>query len=409
MNTIETTVKLQDYFLDLETEKTHEPTYELVLENNTDFIINRKTLKTERELVILISKGLYYIKDKKNETIEKVTLSSIKSFLRNLKRGIELKQVHWLSMLDKDSAETIDRIISNEIYTDMCRHNVLSGMDDIQWHSVYWKKNSKLFMQLYSMFPTINDSRKFKVSFPLIFELNNKFGYNEAIYFANQLVQSGIEGFFAATNFNFGHRNELSHSCAGFMEILENTQYNLQLRRFTDFLFFDLFAQGIQEIGSSFWHDYNDYLQMQIQFYGKIQEKYPNHFKTEHDIITLKINQMKMIEERESFEKLIKEIESLSYQCGKYCIVIPRKLEDIAEEGISLSHCVKSYISKVVNSECHILFLRSAQNPEQSLVTVQLTKNCVCQARGQSNREIKEEERAFLLHWGAEKGINIAV
>ena len=43
--------------------------YEVVLENNTDFILRRQTQKAQKELVILVSQGLYYIRDCKNGAI----------------------------------------------------------------------------------------------------------------------------------------------------------------------------------------------------------------------------------------------------------------------------------------------------------------------------------------------------
>ena len=39
-------------------------------------------------------------------------------------------------------------------------------------------------------------------------------------------------------------------------------------------------------VTKSFFVEYLDYLEMQQKFYGKVKEKYPTHFKTEHDIIT---------------------------------------------------------------------------------------------------------------------------
>ena len=407
MNATAEAVNIQDYFVDLEKEKFQATTYSLVLENNTDFIVRRSTLKTERELVILISKGLYYIKDKKNESIDSVTLSSLKTFLRDLKNGLEMKQVHWMPMLCKDSADIIDRIISDDDYVEMCRHNVLSGIDDPQWYSGYWRKSKKLFIQLHAMFPTITDSQKYRPSFPIIFELNDKYGYNEAINFASKLVQSGIERFSAAGRIHYN--SGVSHACDGFMNILENPQYNLQLRRFVDYALFDLYAQGIPNITDTLWHEYKDYLEMQMQFHGKVKEKYPASFKTEHDVITLKMNQVRAIQQCENFGERCREIEDLVYQYGEYCIIVPTQPEELAEEGVNLSHCIKSYIGRVSSGECHILFLRKSRNPEQSLVTLQLNNKCICQAQGLNRRAITKEEREFLLRWGAEKGINIDI
>lgn len=67
------TVSLKDYIIDMKSVTVKRAAqYEVVLENNTDFIVRRQTAATCRELVILVSKGLYYIKDCKTGHIEEL-------------------------------------------------------------------------------------------------------------------------------------------------------------------------------------------------------------------------------------------------------------------------------------------------------------------------------------------------
>ena len=131
--------------------------------------------------------------------------------------------------------------------------------------------------------------------------------------------------------------------------------YNINLRRFIDYILFDLYAQGYSSVERTFFKEYMDYLQMQQGFYGKVKEKYPAHFKTEHDIMALKVNQAKLIATCENFSEQSEAIKDLAYTGSKYSIVIPTKPEELAEEGINLSHCVGQYIDRVANGECHIL------------------------------------------------------
>lgn len=143
------TVSLKDYIIDMgDVAVKGIAQYEVVLENNTDFIIKRRTATTDRELVILVSKGLYYIKDCKTGHIEELKEQSLNSFLRDLKDGmIVLHQVHWLSNLYRESVGLIMQVINDECLTDMCRHNVLVKSFDPSWYTRYWKQNSKLFTQ----------------------------------------------------------------------------------------------------------------------------------------------------------------------------------------------------------------------------------------------------------------------
>ena len=395
-------VTIQDYILNSIPAKSPTVKYEVVAQNNTDFIVRRTTLKTQRELVILISQGIFYLKDTKQQSIEPVTLALLKSFLRYLKDDLPLNQVLWMPILNNESADYIDRIISNDILVDMCRHNVIAGLENPERYIVYWQQNKKLFERVVSLFPTITDAgeNKYKNSIPVIFELDKRYGYNEAIYLAERITKTGL------TNCTFtGSYHPANLNATGFISLLENPTFNLNLRRFIDYILFDLYGQGYADIYTGFWNEYKDYLMMQLQFYGKIKEKYPEHFKTEHDIMTLKINQVKAIQECKNFEARAKEIEDLAYKKGDYCIVIPTHPEDLAEEGVSLNHCVKGYISRVAEGECHILFLRKAKTPERSLVTLQLSGNCIVQAQGYNRRSITPQERQFLIKWAAEKNI----
>ena len=152
-----------------------------------------------------------------------------------------------------------------------------------------------------------------------------------------------------------------------------------------------------------------DYLTMQKNFYGKVKEKYPEHFKTAHDVMALKVNLAKAAEQCQNFMEQAEQVKDLEYSAQGYCVVVPTEPRELADEGINLSHCVGDYIDRVASGECHILFLRRRSAPEQSLVTLQLCGQSICQAQGMNRRNITQEERKFLNHWGREKQINIAV
>ena len=405
------TVSLNDYIIDIGGAATKcSVTYEVVLENNTVFIIKRRTLKTDRELVVLVSKGIYYIKDCKNGNIEELKESSLTTFLRELKDGyIQLHQVHWLSNIYRESVGLIMQVITDEQLTDMCRHNVLVNTFNPSMYSRYWEQNSKLFTRLYNMFPSMTDLRKYQSSIPVIFWIEDQYGANEAMYFAEKLVQSGImELNYSDSSYYYANDAFPTKDAGSFMKVMASP-YRINLRRFIDYILFDLYAQGYARVDKSFFNEYLDYLSMQQDFYGKVKEKYPAHFKTEHDIMALKVNQAKLIARCENFEQQNESIKDLAYSGSGYCIVIPTKPEDLAEEGINLSHCVGQYIDRVAEGECHILFLRRRGDPERSLVTLQLSGKQICQAQGANRRPITEQERKFLKQWGREKNIQIAV
>lgn len=144
---------------------------------------------------------------------------------------------------------------------------------------------------------------------------------------------------------------------------------------------------------------------MQLQFYGKIKEKYPENLKTEHDKIALKIRQTEKFKESEEFLKKASEAAEMEFSQGRYCIKIPQKPQELADEGVTLGHCVGSYVSSVIDGECQIAFLRRKQNPDTPLVTISICGKKIDQIEGQNHRQPTKEENSFLEKWAEEKGL----
>jgi hypothetical protein len=400
-------VSLKDYIINLDgAQRKPTVTYEVVLQNNTDFILRRQTQKIRRELVILVSQGLYYIRDCKSGAIDPVTNANLRSFLRDLKDSfISLQQVTWLGAVFKESADFITTVIEDETLSDMCRHNVPISPEEPKKHVRYWEQNKRLFTRVAQLFPAQGTaSGKYQNCIPVIFWIEEHYGANEAMYFAEQLVRSGVRDI----RFDSSYQYNAGYEVSNFSKIMES-EYNINLRRFIDYLCFDLYRQGYGEVNGQFFREYMDYLSMQKNFYGKVKEKYPEHFKTAHDVMSLKVNLASAAEQCQNFAEQAEQVKDLEYSAQGYCVVVPTEPRELADEGINLSHCVGDYIDRVASGECHILFLRRRSAPGQSLVTLQLCGQSICQAQGMNRRSITQEERKFLNHWGRAKQINIAV
>ena len=400
-------VSLKDYIINLDgAQRKPTVTYEVVLQNNTDFILRRQTQKIRRELVILVSQGLYYIRDCKSGAIDPVTNANLRSFLRDLKDSfISLQQVTWLGAVFKESADFITTVIEDETLSDMCRHNVPISPEEPKKHVRYWEQNKRLFTRVAQLFPAQGTaSGKYQNCIPVIFWIEEHYGANEAMYFAEQLVRSGVRDI----RFDSSYQYNAGYEVSNFSKIMES-EYNINLRRFIDYLCFDLYRQGYGEVNGQFFREYMDYLSMQKNFYGKVKEKYPEHFKTAHDVMSLRVNLASAAEQCQNFAEQAEQVKDLEYSAQGYCVVVPTEPRELADEGINLSHCVGDYIDRVASGECHILFLRRRSAPGQSLVTLQLCGQSICQAQGMNRRSITQEERKFLNHWGRAKQINIAV
>ena len=133
-----------------------------------------------------------------------------------------------------------------------------------------------------------------------------------------------------------------------------------------------------------------DYANMMRQLSDKY-DKYPRNFLTTHTIACRNYNRMKKEFSEELFRKRINK----EYECsfGDYVFVYPKSTQDIKDEAVSQNNCVASYIDKIIDGNCHILFLRKKNNPEESLVTIEVRHDQIVQARRRFNDPVTESDQ----------------
>lgn len=120
-------------------------------------------------------------------------------------------------------------------------------------------------------------------------------------------------------------------------------------------------------------------------------DKYPRHFLTTHQIACRNYSRMR----KEFPEELFKKRINKQYECsfGDYIFIYPDSTQDIKDEAASQNNCVASYIDKVIDGRCHILFLRKKNKPDESLVTIEVRNNHIVQARRRFNDDVTAEDQ----------------
>lgn len=136
-----------------------------------------------------------------------------------------------------------------------------------------------------------------------------------------------------------------------------------------------------------------DYADMMRQLSNKY-DKYPRHLLTTHKIACRNYNRMKKEFSEELFRKRIKK----EYECsfGEYVFIYPNSTQDIKDEAVSQNNCVASYIDKVIEGKCHILFLRKKNSPKESLVTIEVRNDQIVQAKRRFNDDVTEEQKEVI-------------
>lgn len=139
-----------------------------------------------------------------------------------------------------------------------------------------------------------------------------------------------------------------------------------------------------------------DYASMMNKISPKF-DKYPRHFLTTHKIACRNYNRLRMVFEEQDFKKMINK----SYECniGDYCFIYPNSTKEIKEEAVKQNNCVASYIQRVIDGNCHIIFMRKKNEPEESLVTIEVRNNRIVQAKRRFNDPVTAEDQAVINKW----------
>ena len=123
-------------------------------------------------------------------------------------------------------------------------------------------------------------------------------------------------------------------------------------------------------------------------------DRYPRHFLTSHQITSRTYQRWKEQFNEELFSKRVNK--KMEIVINGYKFIYPSKTEDIKNEAVQQSNCVVSYIDRVINGQCDIIFMRNANTPNESLVTVEIRNKKVVQARRRFNESVTDEQHKVL-------------
>ena len=90
---------------------------------------------------------------------------------------------------------------------------------------------------------------------------------------------------------------------------------------------------------------------------------------------------------------------------SKYEIIRPKVTQDLKNEGVSLNHCVGSYVDRVSNGKTKILFLRKKKDPESPFVTIEVKDNKLNQVSAAYNHVPDSSVLKFLQQYCKSKKI----
>lgn len=150
---------------------------------------------------------------------------------------------------------------------------------------------------------------------------------------------------------------------------------------------------------------YRDYIKMSNKLNLPNSKRYPTDLIKAHDVAVQAYNAIKDEILAEEFRTVMSDYQQYNYvdEEEDYCIVVPKELNEIVQEGVELNHCVRSYTDRIINRQTLILFVREKENPEVPYFTLEIYNGYINQLRGQSNCAPPQEVKDFVDIWFKKK------
>lgn len=146
----------------------------------------------------------------------------------------------------------------------------------------------------------------------------------------------------------------------------------------------------------SMLREIEDYARMMKEISPKF-DKYPKHFLTTHKIAARNYNRLRHKFDEIKFKNRINL--EMEYTFKNYIFIYPKCVQDIKDESVQMSNCVSSYVQKVIDGNCDILFLRYKDSPDKSLVTIEVRNNKIVQALQKYNHPLTKEQQEVVDKW----------
>ena len=142
--------------------------------------------------------------------------------------------------------------------------------------------------------------------------------------------------------------------------------------------------------GSHIVREIGDYANMMHTISEKF-EKYPRYFLSTHRIAVRNYERLRHQFDEQRFAKQIKPEYEITHKDYKF--FYPKTTQDIKDEAVQQQNCVASYIQRVINGDCDILFLRKKDTPNKSAVTIEVRNGKIVQAYQAYNTPCNDEQR----------------
>lgn len=391
--------------------------FEIIYENDTDFILKRTTSRTEKLLVCLISQAQLYIKDNKTNKIEKVeSFDDLKAFKKGMTDLPVFKKLIWEPFYEDYTGWGSDKkyfIVVTNTFSSVLYHldtfKVLANkkLDPFKNTGLVYKyerdpeffeKSAKCLKILQLIDPDITTAEYgFENMGRNLLDANITYNTIKAnLQTINDIGVNNFKSLLKDSQFFSAMKNYL----CDFKSLLNYILYTITYRN----------GLHVGTYGEFRMSDYVDYLRMQQEMYGKVKEKYPLYWLSEKQMTNNKYNKWRELQSIKTFSLEQEKMKPYEYSNDIFKVIVPMSSADILDEAQQQQHCVASYIERIRNGKTHILFIRQPIAEDVSCLTVEVTPDArIVQVRGFQNRDYTNLEYSFLKEWAEAKDLKLEV
>ena len=366
----------------------NDPEYELALVNYPDFVIRRSTSKTEKLMVIMVSQNAYYIKTVKSGREEKETLTrkNYAAFPTGMP-DFMLPEDFWVSKVLPGVAyydslmgvlrhEEVRKAIIEKYFRKKTNNNGCPVLRSDDLHAYEEIPN------VLKAFP----EKDFGASYQVIKLIVDKFGLENAKDFIRECDIS-----LAETDFSYGHQSQME-------DLFKNNDFKYDT--FKQYILYDSVRMGYGLNLYYFLSEWKDTLSMQKDLYGKVKEKYPRHLQELHAQCSYKCTLRREEINALHFERQSKKTAAFEAEHDEFVFIAPKTPQDFYDEATAMSNCLASYVQRYADGYDHILFMRDKDEPDVSLVTIEIDLDGnLKQAYRAYNHRVTEKQNEAIKKW----------
>ena len=415
------------------------PSFEVVVNSGIDFAVRRKTSKTSRLLVLLVSQQQYYIKDENKGEITALDSKGLGQFLKGCEYDRLRIDNQWCSRLlkSKEWRDWFVRIITHEKFVDVAKSGIWDAADEANY-SRWQKWNNRVFDEivetsaivssaLLSYIRELTDGLPINVAKDLLYSfsiIETVYGLDRARVYVKQIIDCLLNDFdysypmarelerllnispsSAVTFYNYHRSNRSMSTDMAHQTIFEGREHvRFDFNRFLDYLFNQSQAEGFASADTwvAYWADT---LLLELHVADRIVNKYPSNLLTYHNILATEAAAIKKDYDLIAFNEQVEVMSKYEYSNNNYTIICPKSAEDMRKEAAAQSNCLASYVDTVIAGQTMIFFCRKNKNAEKSYLTIEVKDNQLWQVKASHNREADEEGMSFIKKWVDNFGI----